>query len=293
MNKVSLVTRCLLGLVVLASVSMVALAQDELPSLPYTCATGESFENAIQMRILMRPGTYTATVLGIDGFDPQLAVVSDTNEELGCANDSADAADYAINLPTTGNVSASASTAQLKFRVRGQNFVEVYFFVSGTGNESGRFAILFETLSITRSDGTGDPFVILDNDSLSTSKTDFTVYMIALDDNLDPFIQAATRTNKPLNLVINGQLVECDDTNTPGCFGDPDVPEGDDAPTVVAGDSATFDLFDAMLTLNNEVIDKVKSRRGNLLLLMTSFNQESQGEYMVIIDAGIGEASGG
>jgi hypothetical protein len=80
------------------------------------CDNGSSFTNGVEVRVVqMRAGfTYTATAIGIDGFDPVLAVLNESGTGF-CSDNAREAADYSADLPTVGSVSSSTSSAQVRF----------------------------------------------------------------------------------------------------------------------------------------------------------------------------------
>jgi hypothetical protein len=279
-----------IGLGLLLMMGLVPALAQERASLPATCASGLEFENGAEVHILLRPGTYTATVLGKDDFNPQLAVYTrDTNEELGCNADEPAAAAYTLELPTTGVIEASSNTAQVTIRVGGADFQFVSFFVSDEANSGGEFVLVFETLTITSSDNQGDFVVIPALESLTGSDVPITAYMIGIDDNIDPLIYVGSSTFKPITRQLNDQLVECNDAGNLSCYGETDPL---DTSTITSSRNIAGDLSDATLTLTWDEVAEVDTRLNNLILLMASFlpyDTSFMGEYVIAFHMGISE----
>src|SRR5262245_29821169 len=82
-----------------------------------TCTDGSEFDNGVEIVVSqMRSGfTYTATAIGLNGFDPVLAVLDTKTGNGLCNDDEPDASNYAANLPTTGYVPASGTSGQVRF----------------------------------------------------------------------------------------------------------------------------------------------------------------------------------
>src|SRR5690349_3834904 len=105
-----------LFLICAAVLVMPVLTQAQGAGMSVTCNNGTSFDNGIEVQVnQMRSGfTYTATAIGLNGFDPVLAVL-DANGNGLCSDDEAGAKNYSANLPTTGNVPASSLSSQVSF----------------------------------------------------------------------------------------------------------------------------------------------------------------------------------
>jgi hypothetical protein len=83
------------------------LAQAQSAGMSVTCDNGASFDNGVEVIVnQMRSGfTYTATAIGLNGFDPVLAVLDANTGQGLCSDDESSASRYSANLPTTGLVS--------------------------------------------------------------------------------------------------------------------------------------------------------------------------------------------
>jgi hypothetical protein len=276
----------LLIFVILSSTVMSNIVAQEQGLLPYTCEDGTIFENAVATTINLRAGQYTVAVLGVDGFDPQIAVVDFDNKELACVQDSPEAADYTVNLVTSGKIDASNKNAQAIFNV-GENFTDVSVIVSDQANSNGELVLLFGTLRATSSDVTGDPIVVALDEPVLKADIPISAYMVSLQGSLDALIEVATKNNKPVSL--DGARIYCDDWDTIACFGRENILSEEGEYSISAFVDTQLYSVDAVLTLDDVTLERVKTARGNLVFLMTRFG-DVEGEYMVALHMGVGKA---
>src|SRR5690606_2623909 len=91
------------------------------------CRGGGDIEAGVELTIVQqRTGNqYRVTVVGIDGFDPVLAVTlsGEYNDAL-CSDDDSEAATYSADLPTTGDVSSQSNSSQVIFNLNSANAFE-------------------------------------------------------------------------------------------------------------------------------------------------------------------------
>jgi hypothetical protein len=237
----------------------------------------------------MRAGfTYTATAIGLNGFDPVLAVLDAQGRGL-CNDDDSRAAAYSANLPSTGVVSPSQLASQINFsQTSGQNMADVSLVVGGLGNTSGEFLLILEGMAVTNADGAGDPFSIRLTPGLIASGVPVTAYMISVTNQLDPLMFLA---DENLNVLADddGNDIYCDDGGSSSlCWGESADLTGTYVSRTSGRNLGGFGL-DAMLTLPSD------NATPNLFynLVMTSYNQESFGDYLIAFHVGIGAGSGG
>ena len=122
-------------LTMMASFS-IASAQDG-SALSVSCPNGLEITNGVEIIVNMRPGfTYTATAVGVDGFDPVLAVM-DRGQVRACSDDNDEASDYTADLPTTGPVNSSSLNAQLPFSHNYNGFENISLIVGGFNGQNG------------------------------------------------------------------------------------------------------------------------------------------------------------
>lgn len=273
-------------LVVLASLSIVS-AQDGSP-LSVSCPNGLEISNGVEIIVNMRPGfTYTATAVGVDGFDPVIAVM-DRNQVRSCADDSEAASDYTADLPTTGPVNSSSLNAQLPFSHNYNGFEDISLIVGGYGGQNGEFLLILEGMSVTARDGSGpgagDPFRIHLTDNIIASDTDVSVYMMATNEQLDPLMRVVDSDNQP--------IFECDDAGTSLCE-DNTFDLSNSYVSRTLGRQTPLRNFNAMITLPTAGATSLDLSQGLYVpFLMTSYQQSSTGDYAVVFHVGIDDGTG-
>jgi hypothetical protein len=246
---------------------------------------GTEFDNGveftfIQMRVR---STYTVTAIGLNGFDPVLAVVTEDGDGL-CNDDSDIAAGYGAYLPTTDEVDFSNNSAQVIFTNNdtGEAFRNVTFVVGGKDNESGEFVLLLEGLTLSSADGYGDSISAYISPSMARSGAPLTAYMISVTDVFDPWIGLINSDFEVLQ-DNDGNSFSCDDAGYNSCWGDSTKMDGFGVSRsngrVLAGG-----LKDAMINLP---IDS--SVEGLYFYFLMSTIQGTYGDYIVAFHAGVGE----
>ncbi len=280
-------------LLFLFSAGLSVMAQ-ETSGISVTCDSGGSFDNGVEVQVIqMRAGfTYTATAIGIDGFDPVLAVL-DANGQGLCTDNSSDASSYEVNLPTTGAVSASRNSSQISFnQTSGQNMADVSIIVGSETNEVGEFVVILEGMAATSADGTGDPFSVRLTPGMVNSGVPLTFYMISVTNALDPFMSRIDADRNPIE-DANGDLVACDDAgNASLCWGESSSLANS---FVTRRGNQRLGGFgaDAMISIPLDGVELDPDPDSRFLnYLMTSYQQSTFGDYLVAIHAGIGTVSG-
>jgi hypothetical protein len=266
----------LLALTLLFSAIGTALAQEP----QYVCTSGTNFTNAVIIYGTLEPGAYTVTALGLNGFDPKLAVVNeDTGEEYACVDDSAAAAAYAVTLPTTGAITPSPFNAQANLSFKNEP-VNLVFYVAGFADAYGDSLLVIEGLSITGDEENGgDIFSLYVTPYITSSDTTITAYMIGADDLIDPVMDVVDA-----ELVVfdfgDGALT-CDDAGRSRCYGD--------ATSLLGSTINTFagDDFDAYINLLWEVVGLEADEDGYLNYLFRSFG--NNGAYVAAFHFGTAE----
>jgi len=259
------------------------------PGYSVTCDNGAQFDNGVEVIVTqMRAGyTYTATAIGLNGFDPVLAVLDSTGVGL-CDDDNTVAARYSASLPTTGNVPASRLSSQVRFSHNDPSgFADMSLVVGGFGNTSGEFILILEGMGVTREDNGGDPFAVRITPSMISSGVPLTAYMFARTNELDPLI---ARIDADFNTVVDndGNPVACDDAGDASlCWGKSTNLSGSFV-TTEGGRLGGFD-YDAMLSLPLTDLQLNRNPDLNFInLLMTSYQQSSFGQYVLVLHMGTG-----
>jgi hypothetical protein len=248
------------------------------------CPDGTPITNAIEVIINMRPGfTYTATALGIDGYDPVIAVGDETGIVL-CEDDTSDAAGYSVTLPTTGTVRASALSPQQPFRHNYEGFADISIIVGGFAGQSGEFVLVLEGMAVTASDGTGDPFVVRISENMAYGQNDLAVYMMASSRGLDALVRLVDEDDEV--------LAECDDGgNTAVCDGT-SFDLGTSSVTTISGTTPTLSTNPMLIFPTTTLTDLDWTRNYFLTFLMSSFGG-SAGNYVIAFHFSTGAAPEG
>mgnify|MGYP000266773046 CR=1 FL=1 len=148
--------------ILLLSIVMPTFAQNSAPEgVTVNCDNGTTIENGVEVIInQMRSGfTYTATAVGINGFDPVLAVLDVSTGDGLCSDDEAAAGRYAANLPSSGSVTASSLSSQVTFNQNSSStFADVALVadVEARGLLAEQRAIHVEEGRASRANGAGD-----------------------------------------------------------------------------------------------------------------------------------------
>lgn len=277
----------------LVTVPAFAQSGSVVSGLTVNCDDGTSFSNGVEVIVVqMRSGySYTATAVGLDGFDPVLAVL-DTNTGNGlCNDDDANASDYSAYLPSTGRVRGSERSAQVNFdQTSSSTFADVSLVVGGYGNSTGEFLLFLEGMAVTANDGAGDAFSVNITPGMVRSGVPLTTYMITTDGSkVDPMIyQTAGGASTDVLLDSNGDQIYCDDAGVSNvCY---------NTETNLERYSVTFGgielpgwEYDAMLTSDLSNIRLNTNRSNNYFTYyMTSPDTKVEGTYLLVFHVGIG-----
>lgn len=262
-----------------------AAAGGTFPGAYALCRNGLEITNGFEITITqMRPGfEYTATVLGINNFDPILAVQSTgSSGDALCSDDDNSAATYSVRLPTTGNVGSSTFNSQVRFTNTTSGFLDVSFIVGGYNGAPGEFVLILEGMAATPADGLGDPFTLNLTPNITNSGGLAAVYMIGTERQLDPLMYILGDGGQPLT-DSSGVPYLCDDGGNPNaCWGESYSLEG----SAVVRQGATYagDASDAMLLLTMSPQEQTLP----VTYIMTSYQQSSTGRYLLAFHVTIG-----
>ncbi|PJF44793.1 MAG: hypothetical protein CUN55_02120 [Phototrophicales bacterium] len=249
------------------------------------CDTGERVRGAIQFSfIAVNPGfSYTATVLGIDGFDPVLVV--ETRPGIGtCNDDNPNVLGSRVDVPGYGNVFATTSSAQVRFTSPGRGN-PINIIVGSFNDEPGRFVLIIEGLAISPSTELDGFSVRVPEDA---QEEPLGVYMVARYTDLDPYMYIAA--GEGLNAAYSpdgeffpdlidynrvfGPLYECDDASVAPCDFSPNFENGNIL--ISNGSSYNPGRVDAGLMLIPYTTDPI-------LYVLGSLNGASSGTYAILV----------
>lgn len=253
-----------------------------------TCqdGVGANITDGVPITVVqMRPGfSYTATALGIDGYDPVLAVLDESGNGL-CSDDNVDASRYAVDLPTTGAVSGAANSSQVTFSPPGDSLQDITLVVGGFGGASGEFVLVIEGMSVSEADGYGDPFQVSLTPQLLNSGIPLTTYMISYSPELDPWMGVVDITGNNYLVDELGERVSCDDAGSANlCWGNSSDLR---SASVTLGDGTRIigGSGDSMIALRPEAA--VDIGYSNMTYLMSSYNYQSSGRYLMVFHMGL------
>jgi len=255
-----------------------------------TCDNGASFDNGVEIVVnQMRSGfNYTATAVGLNGFDPVLAVL-DTNSRQGlCSDDESSARRYAANLPSSGNVPASNLSSQVTFsQGSGNAFADISLVVGGFGNASGEFLLILEGMAVTSGDGIGDVFSINVTPGVVASGVPLSLYMLARGDGqVDTYINEIDANG---NTIVDnaGNAITCDDAGNSGlCWGN-SVNLSNSSVTINTGTLPGWQ-YDSMLSFDLSNFNLSSDREQNFLnfAMSSSPSVSSEGQYLLVFHVG-------
>lgn len=258
------------------------------------CPDGTPITNAVEVVVNMRPGfTYTATAIGINGFDPILAVRDQNNVGL-CNDDDSTAAQYSASLPTTGEVASSQLSARVPFNHNYNDFADISLIVGGVGGANGEFVLVLEGMAVTDADGrgqgAGDPFAVHLLPNVANSGIPISAYMISLTNDLDPLMQWVSTSDNTLMTDDTGAFIQCDDAGTNTCWGESATLKGSYVTSRQGLQLGGYE-YDSMLYLDFNGLDFSGGTDYFAKLLMTSYQQQTYGEYLVAFHMGIASAT--
>lgn len=262
------------------------VAPDGPVGVDVTCPGGREITNGIKVTVVqMRTGfDYTATALGINGFDPILAVLDPRGRAALCNDDERNAASYSADLPTTGFVPSSSSTAQVTFSNNGSGFSDVSLVVGGFNEgDEGEFVLVLEGMGYYELDRSGDPFAMEITPGMIASGVDPTTYMVSVTTALDPYISMIDAESNYITDEKGNQMWYCDDAGSSLCYGDSITMEGSYVSRTANRYLGGYGL-DAMITIPLEA--GLEFLTANFLMHSSEFR--TYGDYLVAFHLGIG-----
>jgi hypothetical protein len=236
--------------------------------------------------VQMRSGfEYTATVLGIDEFDPILAIFNDEGDSL-CIDDSAEAMSYTADLPSSGGVEASSFNPQLIFNNGAEDeFADVSLVVGGYESQPGEFLLILEGMAVTAADNAGDPFSVHISDQMVASEVPVTVYAIANSD-LDPLIRLIDTEYETI-LDEDDAQVYCDDAGSDSLCWSGAVDNLDGSYVDIANGEFSLAIYDSDAILSIPL--DADYAGGYFNFLVTRYDETTSGEYTMVFHIGVGE----
>lgn len=293
MKRASMLLFVLVSLLLVAAAAVPVAAQTS-----FTCTDGSNgvITNAVEFTVVIPPGNFRATALGLNGLDTVLAIIDPDSGSHMCNDDEPDAARYAADLPSTGVVAPSSTNAQLDFSNTGTGAMAVTIMAGGLGGAAGEFILLIEGMQVTADDGQGDIFEVVTAQNVIDSGVGVHAYAIHVTPELDP-LMAIIDENGDVITTNTGSVI-CDDSgDAQRCWrlnaSDPVVSlEG---ATVTDGSGVvTADAFDPYIYAPSSILDATVPV---ISYLVTSYSSDtipwSTGDYVFIFHTGVGQPGAG
>ncbi len=99
--------------------------------------------------------TYTATAIGVNGYDPVIGVGDSESGINLCNDDEPSAGKYSVSLPSTGEVDSSETNAQMPFYHSNSGLADISLVIGSPDGSDGEFILVLEGMAVTTNDGKG------------------------------------------------------------------------------------------------------------------------------------------
>lgn len=270
----------------------------------FTCNDGSGVvvTNGVEFGLSVAPGDYRVTAIGLNGFDPVIAVVELAENGGGhiCNDDEAAASGYAAVLPTAGDVPSSNLSAQVDFSNSGDGFMDAAILVSDRTGAGGEFIVVLEGMSVSTDDGDGDLYWANFAGNIVPAGVGVNTYVFHIDPQFDPVLVVVDGNNQVT--TVNGNNVACDDAaDAAACwYADPSLGTVSLANASLSDGSNTVvgDDYDPVIFVPVELLDgdaPYDNAFINYLVTGAMYQQGmSTGAYVVVFHTAVaGPAAGG
>ncbi len=183
----------MVSLVILGGITLTVTAQQQ----SLQCDEGITLVDPVTIPIPAASAAddwLSVTVLGVNGFDPVLALIYDDGY-ITCLETDVYAAEYSVNLPSTGEVPPSPNAVQAAFSPELDGITHIAI---GGMSGGGEFVLLVENLALTTTPHTWSLPI---NESARQSGQPLTAYLLAeLDSETVPQLATtdSSQTAEPL-----------------------------------------------------------------------------------------------
>jgi hypothetical protein len=255
------------------------------------CEDGTQLFNGATVIVNMRADyNYTVTAIGVDGYDPTLAVGTVDNFGLSCSEDARAAEDFGAALPTTGEVEPADESAQVIFSHSIDAFANITITVGSEDGDSGDFILIVEGLAYTVNDGPGDPYTVFLTPNLTTADVPLTVYMFG-EGRFNPFL-GWVQDLEDYEFMTDGDdnPIFCDDAgNRRACWNEGVELDGFGVTTTEG--AAIGDSTDAMISADLSGFSDLDFENDGPFLLHFVFGTSdgSTGDYTAVFHIGVGD----
>jgi hypothetical protein len=244
------------------AVGLTASAQDKgLENPDYRCEGLEATNGTTITISQMRPGfSYTATAIGLDGFDPLLMTVDANGRVTECNDNNEDANEYSVEIPALDlEASGNRRTAQVEFDQPLGGLNDMRIVVSGVDGETGTVLVLIEGMAVTDFDGFGDPILVdITQSLLDADEPVLQTFIVGTEDSLDPSIFLLGGSDGDIAFLQDRDenYFYCDDAgDSRSCFGNSETL---DRARIETQDAYRADEFDAMIEIELDLISELE-----------------------------------
>jgi S1-C subfamily serine protease len=250
------------------------------------CGSEGATDSAFTVTALLAPGSYRATLIGMQQFDPLLAV------DGVCTPDNSAAREYVADFSRagtgTGPVYGTARSTQIEFQVPAteQGASAVQFTIGGQDGSAGEFIFILEGAKLS-AQLNANPYSIALTDSLASSEIALNAYMLGVSDNLDPALVAGQLGESAFNPFEfpAGSPIACGNAGSE-CWGD-NASLVDSSVVEAGANNYRGESADAMLSF--DLYTLLSSGVNRIDLLATSSTPVvTRQEYLFVLTGGIG-----
>lgn len=243
------------------------------------CGDGTNIEDGLDILVYkMRSGyTYTVTIIGINGFEPVLGIITEYGNASCVMSAVTDTGGFSYSLPSTGQNTAVEYVVQHAFSQNtGYQMADMHLIIGGKDGTFGEFLVILEGLAYTEFDGNGDPIIVTLNPRVMNSDIPMTVYMMGIVAQLDPYMY----------IILDGLVAgACDNAGVALTCPNSQTLVGSYLPRT-SGTRLQGDALDSMMTLNFSLLaHSIRQTTFPATFYMSSSNFASYGHYLFALHA--------
>lgn len=254
-------------------------------SISMTCTNDVRVTNGVPIIIRqLRPNlVYTATVIGLGGFDPVIGVLDPEGDVSTCSDDDPAADNYIVDLPSTGRVNGGERDSQVYFSHNNRQPSDVTLVVGGYDGASGKFVVIIEGLDVSSTDVGGDQIQVSITQEMADSGEFLTVYMLAQGNSLDALMEMRDADDVEI-YDVDDNFLQCDDAgDDERCWGYSESLRNSEIS--ISGAAFSGHNTDSMISI--DPVGAVDSGFPFLTYVLRSYEGETQGDYLIVIHGGV------
>lgn len=239
------------------------------------CEDGRQLVGGVKITFLdVSPGfSYQVTAMGVQDFDPAIAVV--TEPGIGeCNNNNPEVVGSQVAVPGIGFAEAQATAAQFLARAPRDPSENLEILIGGYAGSSGRFAAVIENFGVNPAEEL-DRFLM--QVPTSSAREPLGVFMIGQTDNINPYMQVVDNLEQyidPFDVETVTISAICDDVTVEPCDDTPSMDGGG----VILENSETYvaDNLDAGII-------RAPNTNQPMLYSFGASQQDSTGDYAIVV----------